>query len=61
MSLLLSRLRNTFGAEVERAHLLLDVIQNLETDGDFYARRTLQFRLRANDELFKALKESTSA
>lgn len=51
-----TRLHNTIGVEVERAHLLQDIIQNLLQDDEFYSRRTMQFRLRENDALLKALK-----
>ena len=43
------------GCEVERAHLLSDVIQNLEADGEFYMKRTITVRLRERDALYKAL------
>eukprot|EP00586_Coscinodiscus_wailesii_P016890 CAMPEP_0172510456 /NCGR_PEP_ID=MMETSP1066-20121228/228591_1 /TAXON_ID=671091 /ORGANISM="Coscinodiscus wailesii, Strain CCMP2513" /LENGTH=71 /DNA_ID=CAMNT_0013289393 /DNA_START=1 /DNA_END=212 /DNA_ORIENTATION=- len=35
-----TRLENDTGVQVEKAHLLMDVIQNLETDGDYYKKRT---------------------
>ena len=44
------------GCEAERAHLLSDVIQNLEGQDDYYVRRTLTHRLRENDPLLKALR-----
>lgn len=50
------RVHNTIGVEVERAHLLRDVIQNLEADDAFYETRTIQFRVRENDALHKAFK-----
>ncbi|CAM9304297.1 unnamed protein product [Ascophyllum nodosum] len=53
-----TRVHNSIGVEVERAHLLLDIIQNLQEDGEFYSRRTMQFRLRQNDALLKALKNN---
>lgn len=50
------RVHNTIGVEVERAHLLRDIIQDLEADDTFYETRTMQFRVRENDALHKAFK-----
>lgn len=49
------------GVEVERAHLLKDIIQNLEADSNYYITRTIQFRLRENHPLHKALEENSGA
>ncbi|XP_012519065.1 PREDICTED: m7GpppX diphosphatase [Propithecus coquereli] len=46
------------GSGVERAHLLAEVIQNLECDPRHYQRRTLTFALRADDPLLKLLQEA---
>ncbi|XP_005813286.1 m7GpppX diphosphatase [Xiphophorus maculatus] len=46
------------GCGVERAHLLADVIQNLQTDPQFYRTRTLWFPLRADDGLLGRFKEA---
>jgi hypothetical protein len=45
---------------VERGHLLSDIIQNLEMDGDYYKKRTITFKLPINDKLldFQKAKES---
>jgi m7GpppX diphosphatase len=48
------------GCEAERAHLLTDVIQNLEMDGEYYAKRSITIRLRERDALYKALSAVTS-
>jgi hypothetical protein len=40
---------------VERAHLLSDVIQNLEADSEYYMKRTITVRLRERDAIYKAL------
>eukprot|EP01043_Picozoa_sp_COSAG02_P008293 COSAG02_NODE_263_length_26627_cov_47.198168_2_plen_607_part_00 len=48
------------GCEAERAHLLTDVIQNLESDGDYYAKRSVTIRLREDDALYKALSSASS-
>ncbi|KAG8004254.1 m7GpppX diphosphatase [Nibea albiflora] len=46
------------GCGVERAHLLADVIQNLQSDPHYYETRTLYFPLRANDGLLGKFKEA---
>ncbi|XP_015244621.1 PREDICTED: m7GpppX diphosphatase [Cyprinodon variegatus] len=46
------------GCGVERAHLLSDVIQNLQADPQFYKTRTLSFPLRADDGLLGRFKEA---
>ncbi|XP_038162192.1 m7GpppX diphosphatase [Cyprinodon tularosa] len=46
------------GCGVERAHLLSDVIQNLQADPQFYKTRTLSFPLRADDGLLSRFKEA---
>ncbi|XP_037361489.1 m7GpppX diphosphatase [Talpa occidentalis] len=43
------------GSGVERAHLLADVIENLECDPEYYQKRTLTFALRADDPLLRLL------
>ncbi|KAM3922129.1 m7GpppX diphosphatase [Leptodactylus fuscus] len=45
------------GITVERAHLLSDVIQNLELDSEYYNRRTLTYALRADEPLLQKFKE----
>ncbi|XP_047441196.1 m7GpppX diphosphatase [Mugil cephalus] len=46
------------GCGVERAHLLADVIQNLQSDPQYYKTRTLYFPLRADDGLLSMFKEA---
>lgn len=50
------RLHNTIGVEVERAHLLLNTIENLERDDGFYSKCTIQFAVYENDALLNAFK-----
>ncbi|XP_008587673.1 PREDICTED: m7GpppX diphosphatase-like [Galeopterus variegatus] len=45
------------GSGVERAHLLAEVIENLEYDATYYQQRTLTFALRADDPLLTLLQE----
>uniref|UniRef100_A0A6J0V679 m7GpppX diphosphatase n=1 Tax=Pogona vitticeps TaxID=103695 RepID=A0A6J0V679_9SAUR len=46
------------GCSVERAHLLSDVIENLELNSQYYQKRTLTFALRADEPLLKKFQES---
>ncbi|XP_041098438.1 m7GpppX diphosphatase [Polyodon spathula] len=48
----------TPGCGVERAHLLSDVIQNLQSDTQYYHSRTLTYPLRADDALLHKLREA---
>lgn len=41
-----TRLENEIGATVERGHLLLDVIQNLQMDPEYYEKRTIAYKLK---------------
>jgi m7GpppX diphosphatase len=41
-----TRLENEVGCCCERAHLLSDVIQNLQMDSDFYCKRTISYKLK---------------
>jgi len=41
--------QNQAGTSIGRAHLLNDVIQNLEMDGDYYKNRTMYYTLSADD------------
>lgn len=49
------------GCSVERAHLLSDVIDNLELDPQYYQKRTLTFALRADEALLKKFQEAGKA
>mmetsp|Transcript_18185 Transcript_18185/g.46562 ORF Transcript_18185/g.46562 Transcript_18185/m.46562 type:complete len:346 (+) Transcript_18185:46-1083(+) len=51
-------LRDTLGCQVERAHLLQEVIESLEADGTAYQRRTLYYQLQANDKLLAKIRQS---
>ncbi len=41
--------QNAFGTSIGKAHLLDDVIQNLEMDGDYYKKRTMYYTIGADD------------
>uniref|UniRef100_A0A8C4SZB5 m7GpppX diphosphatase n=1 Tax=Erpetoichthys calabaricus TaxID=27687 RepID=A0A8C4SZB5_ERPCA len=47
------------GCGVERAHLLSDVIQNLQADAQYYQSRTLTFTLRADDALLQKFRDQS--
>ena len=56
-----TRLHNDLGCQAERAHLLQEVIDNLEADGACYAqKKTLYYQLKANDRLLARLREEGS-
>lgn len=45
------------GTNVERAHLLSSVIENLQLDPEYYQKQTLTFALKADDPLLQKFKE----
>ena len=45
------------GSGVERAHLLTDVINNIELMGDYYQRTQLSYIVKQNDSLFAKFKK----
>ncbi|XP_069750528.1 m7GpppX diphosphatase isoform X3 [Narcine bancroftii] len=45
------------GSMVERAHLLFNVIENVQFDPEYYQKRTLTFALKADDPLLHRFKE----
>ncbi|XP_025057057.1 m7GpppX diphosphatase isoform X2 [Alligator sinensis] len=49
------------GISVERAHLLTDVIDNLELDPQYYQKQALTFALRADEPLLKKFQEAGRA
>jgi m7GpppX diphosphatase len=53
-----TRLENEIGAQVERGHLLSDIIQNLELDPDYYANRIICYKLKTSDKLFGLIQKS---
>jgi len=46
-----TRLENETGCAVERGHLLSDILQNLEGDGEYYAKRTITYKLKKGSAL----------
>jgi m7GpppX diphosphatase len=55
-----TRLENEIGCQVERGHLLIDVIQNLEMDDEYYQKRTLTYKLRTNEKLYQIMQRVKS-
>lgn len=52
-----TRLHNEIGSTVERGHLLSDIMQNLEMDSEYYAKRTITYKLSVTSPLYLLLKE----
>ena len=50
-----TRIDHTDGCLAESAHLVNDVIQNLELDEHFYEKRTLTCKIRVTDDLYKRI------
>ncbi|CAF2370248.1 unnamed protein product [Rotaria sp. Silwood2] len=46
------------GCEVERAHLVQDVIDNIKLKNDYYQTKTLYYKVAINDSLYKLLEEN---
>ena len=46
-----TRLENEVGCSVERAHLVTDIIQNLELDSEYYAKRTMSYKVKRCTEI----------
>jgi m7GpppX diphosphatase len=53
-----TRLENQIGCQVERGHLVSDIIQNLELDSEYYVKRTISYNLKTSDQLYVLLKEA---
>ena len=50
-----TRLENEIGSTVEKAHLVNDIIQNLEDDKNYYLKRTILYKLRVTDPLARLM------
>jgi len=50
-----TRLENEIGCQVERGHLLEDIIQNLEIDSDYYKKKSITYVLRTSDKLYNEI------
>lgn len=48
------------GSGVEKAHLLSDVIENLEMDSEYYQKKTMTFTAKASQGLYKKFEEAWS-
>ena len=47
-----TRLHNEVGSQVERGHLISDIVQNLELDSEYYAKRTISYKLKVTSPLY---------
>ena len=56
-----TRLENEIGAQCERGHLLHDIIQNLNIASDYYANRSICYKLNRKDRLYKFMMEKRSS
>lgn len=52
-----TRLHNEIGSQVERGHLISDIIQNLQLDGDYYAKRTISYKLKISSPLYLLMQQ----
>jgi m7GpppX diphosphatase len=52
---LLNHIENEVGCSTERGHLVSDIVQNLEMDGEYYCNRTLAYKIRSDDSLYHAM------
>jgi m7GpppX diphosphatase len=52
-----TRLENEIGCQVEKGHLVSDIVQNLQMNGEFYSKRTISYKLPINDRLYACMKE----
>lgn len=50
-----TRIHNEIGCQVERGHLLTDIIQNIASDDEYYLNRNITYVLSHNDKLFKLI------
>lgn len=55
-----TRLHNEIGCQVERGHLLTDIIQNLESNDEYYKNRDIAYVLSHNDKLFSLIETARS-
>jgi m7GpppX diphosphatase len=54
-----TRLYNEIGCQVERGHLLTDIIQNLEMDSNYYSKRTISYKLPVTNKLYQLISEES--
>lgn len=53
-----TRLENEIGSTVEKGHLVSDIIQNLELDGNFYQKRTITYKLKKMSPLHNLIQNA---
>lgn len=52
-----TRIHNEIGCQVERGHLVLDVIQNLTLDSEYYKKRTITHKISTSSEIYFKLQQ----
>ena len=55
-----TRLENDTGAQVQKAHLLSDIIQDLEADPDCFQKKRMTYKLSLKEKLYHLLKAHES-
>ena len=53
-----TRFTNNMGCQVEHAHLLDDIIQNVEMDTNYYKKRAIIYALYENNQLYKNIMDA---
>jgi m7GpppX diphosphatase len=56
-----TRLHNELGCQVERGHLVTDLIQNLQLADDYYAKRAIAYKLNTSCELYGLITAAASS
>lgn len=56
-----TRLHNEIGCQVERGHLISDIIQNLQLEGDYYAKRTITYKLKTSSDLYQRMTQQQNS
>ena len=52
-----TRLENEVGTQVERGHLVTDIIQNLQIDPQYYEKRSISYKLQISSPLYQQIEE----
>jgi len=52
-----TRIENEIGCQVERGHLLSDVLQNLALDPNYYTKRSITYKLKTSSELYSLIRK----
>jgi m7GpppX diphosphatase len=55
-----TRLQNDIGCQVERGHLVSDIIQNVQSDPLYYTKRSITYKLKVTDALYGRISQHQS-